>query len=859
MASTSTAEPEFNVDAIRQKLWSEDSSLALLLPSSGVGKEYLEALVEFLQAEINDSLPTEVHLRKKCMRYLKALATKHQVLPRTLFIENIMREGDNPLRGGGYADIWKGFDDKQQPLCLKVLRMFTGSDQAARDRVFVEALVWKQLKHPNILPFLGVNTTLFAPGFCMVSPWMANGDIVSFVKTYPAYDKLALLYEVSSALNYLHSLKPAIVHGDIKGGNILISDDFHCCLADFGLAIAVESQSVESSSSGALKGSLRWLAPELLPTGESSLPNQKKNKPQRDIYAFACMILEIMTGNPPFAELSDGAVLLKVVHGVRPERPVSGWCPDVIWDLVEQCWDQDPRKRPLADAVYQYFEELIFQRESSIGNHFMPRRHDHGEPDRDVDDDPELEFFSPAEWVKVRWRIDLRIMAMLCVQILVIARLDIPSAADVTISESLPRLLLLLIVCPASAVLMAKRADMIVLVLGYLFCEMCIRLFGITGIGAFTPIVLSAAYFPCALYYLTFWFKPDELPVRIAIMYSIAQARMVLGFGPLQLLAKLVSEELKFRVLFLLIFNILLGLFFSKQTSPQTAEFLDDRQRRYVVKRLSEGAPSTESQQNAHVVLYSCYHLLRQPLFWSYVLVWCSHAVILSTMEALFSIYSTINQSWVFPTFSGCLATAVPLAFGLLVNASVCNPFKLALGLQMGYVVFFLAQIFVEASFMKYILLCMLSASGGVYTILWSQRLKTTHGTIGTGLTIALTDTFAKLTSMAISPFLYSDFPDSSSGRKATLAISVVFALVSILGINVSGYLVGQLWVDDTPHSNRIRINMQQLIGTLDNLTRVLFQRLVSFSNRFTRSNSDPMEAFAESGGRDALLEEIRD
>ncbi|KAJ3965549.1 hypothetical protein EV361DRAFT_810511, partial [Lentinula raphanica] len=43
-----------------------------------------------------------------------------------------------------------------------------------------EVLLWRQLKHPNILPFFGINTELFTPSYCIISPWMSNGDMMSY-------------------------------------------------------------------------------------------------------------------------------------------------------------------------------------------------------------------------------------------------------------------------------------------------------------------------------------------------------------------------------------------------------------------------------------------------------------------------------------------------------------------------------------------------------------------------------------------------------------------------------------------------------------------------------------------------------
>ncbi|KAF9259165.1 hypothetical protein L218DRAFT_843322, partial [Marasmius fiardii PR-910] len=53
-----------------------------------------------------------------------------------------------------------------------------------------EVLIWTQLSHPNIVPLIGVNADLFEPEFCLVSPWMANDDIISFLKRNPDHNRL---------------------------------------------------------------------------------------------------------------------------------------------------------------------------------------------------------------------------------------------------------------------------------------------------------------------------------------------------------------------------------------------------------------------------------------------------------------------------------------------------------------------------------------------------------------------------------------------------------------------------------------------------------------------------------------------
>ncbi|KAG7094838.1 hypothetical protein E1B28_005647 [Marasmius oreades] len=154
------------------------------------------------------------------MKYLKATGKRFHTIPPSLFMNKITRNGNHALTGGGFADIYKGTSGDMS-VCLKVLRVHLAETEEKKRRIIAdfcqEALIWTQLRHPNILPLLGVNTELFPSGFCLVSPWMGNGDIVSFLKLNPNHDKLQPICEIMAGLEYLHTLPPPIVHGDIKG------------------------------------------------------------------------------------------------------------------------------------------------------------------------------------------------------------------------------------------------------------------------------------------------------------------------------------------------------------------------------------------------------------------------------------------------------------------------------------------------------------------------------------------------------------------------------------------------------------------------------------------------------------------
>ncbi|PBK64321.1 kinase-like protein, partial [Armillaria solidipes] len=217
-----------------------------------------------------------------------------------------------------YQGRMKGID-----ICLKVLRIFTNGEMKPRGDIrkkfCSEVLVWRNLEHPNVLRFVGVNEDLFYPSFCLISPWMKNGDIISFLSQNPGHDRMQCIREVANGLHYLHSHDPPVIHADIRGANILVTEDLHCCLADFGLAKAVMTRGPESYSDSP-SGTARWLAPELLQVDASS---DWQYMPSRDIYAFGCTVVEIFTGRLPFSDIiHEMSVALAVLQNDRrPTRP----------------------------------------------------------------------------------------------------------------------------------------------------------------------------------------------------------------------------------------------------------------------------------------------------------------------------------------------------------------------------------------------------------------------------------------------------------------------------------------------------------------------------------------------------------
>ncbi|KDQ65065.1 hypothetical protein JAAARDRAFT_247031 [Jaapia argillacea MUCL 33604] len=215
-----------------------------------------------------------------------------------------------------------------------------------------EALLWRGLSHPHILPFLGVDIgqpdMAFEPGVetelfvTLVSPWMEHGTLTEYLKTTGSLstDVDTLLLEVALGLRYLHSRQ--IIHGNLTPANIYIDDAGHVRLAEFGLSVFRQQGHDEC------RVSPRFMAPELLRSSGIT--------PASDIYSFSLVCVEAYTLQRPFPDVKLHVVAIsQVLHGKRPGRPPRDpskpMMSDSLWSLIQWCWEEKPTNRPTIGSV----------------------------------------------------------------------------------------------------------------------------------------------------------------------------------------------------------------------------------------------------------------------------------------------------------------------------------------------------------------------------------------------------------------------------------------------------------------------------------------------------------------------------
>ncbi|KAF8324830.1 kinase-like domain-containing protein, partial [Amanita rubescens] len=221
-----------------------------------------------------------------------------------------------------------------------------------------EALMWRSLNHERVLPFLGIFEDEAASRMFLVSPYMKNGNLSQWRKKtghgHSTSEIQRLILEVAEGIQYIHS--EGIVHGDLRGDNVLLDSHFHAQIADFGLTRHSEATVTQS---GALH--YNFAAPELLgnwdeeeDVSESDDDGQLTARTQKsDVYAFGCLYYEVQFDTIPFQGTNEIQIVRLVSRGKRPPRLDKPPLSDKTWKLIKRCWVKEAVRRPAMEDVVE--------------------------------------------------------------------------------------------------------------------------------------------------------------------------------------------------------------------------------------------------------------------------------------------------------------------------------------------------------------------------------------------------------------------------------------------------------------------------------------------------------------------------
>ncbi|XP_044505908.1 uncharacterized protein LOC123225758 [Mangifera indica] len=243
--------------------------------------------------------------------------------------------------GTVYHGKWRGTD-----VAIKRIKKscFTGGS-SEQERLTVEfwreADILSKLHHPNVMAFYGVVQDGPGGTLATVTEYMVDGSLRHVLVRKDRFldrrKRLIIAMDAAFGMEYLHSKN--IVHFDLKCDNLLVNlkDPSRpiCKVGDFGLSKIKRNTLV----SGGVRGTLPWMAPELL-SGSSSKVSGKV-----DVFSFGIVLWEILTGEEPYANMHYGAIIGRIVNNtLRPTIPSN--CDPEWQELMEQCWAPNPAARP---------------------------------------------------------------------------------------------------------------------------------------------------------------------------------------------------------------------------------------------------------------------------------------------------------------------------------------------------------------------------------------------------------------------------------------------------------------------------------------------------------------------------------
>ncbi|KAM7468857.1 hypothetical protein LguiA_007040 [Lonicera macranthoides] len=321
--------------------------LAAILIFLWVVKKRKQRVIKRVEAESNENSNT---LETKNRQF-----TYSEVLSMTNNFQRVIGKG-------GFGTVYHGYDGATQV----AVKMLSPSSIQGYKEFQAEASLLMNIHHKNLTSLVGYCNE--GTNIGIIYEYMANGNLDKLLSDRNLYvmgweERLRIAIDASQGLEYLHhGCKPPIAHRDVKSTNILLSENFHAKLSDFGLSRVFPIEG-DTHVSTIVAGTPGYLDPEY------STSNRLTEK--SDVYAFGIVLLEIVAGRPAIAKSQDRTHIIQWVsatvqkgdikHIVDP-RLRGEFDVNSVWKVVElamACVSRTSTKRPTMDYVVMELKECL--------------------------------------------------------------------------------------------------------------------------------------------------------------------------------------------------------------------------------------------------------------------------------------------------------------------------------------------------------------------------------------------------------------------------------------------------------------------------------------------------------------------
>lgn len=241
---------------------------------------------------------------------------------------------------------------KNKQVALKALENFQDIIVDFLREISFHKLVDK--KGCGVSRFYGISKNPANGNYVIVMKYLENDNLRKYLKEksneLKLKDKFQLILNIIKGLESIHDKK--IIHCDIHPGDILVGKNNKCYISDFGLSQPANYQNKDNKK---IFGILPYIAPEVLQGHDYTQLS--------DIYSFGMVVYEVITGYFPFRnEVWNNVLINRIVFNqLRPTISVK--LPEDLTNIIEDCWQSNPNKRPIAEKLKKRFEELLEKEE----------------------------------------------------------------------------------------------------------------------------------------------------------------------------------------------------------------------------------------------------------------------------------------------------------------------------------------------------------------------------------------------------------------------------------------------------------------------------------------------------------------
>jgi tRNA A-37 threonylcarbamoyl transferase component Bud32 len=298
-------------------------------------------------------------LARHLLGKLKAEISNDEHPPHLIEYDDVRPIYDEPLGEGASGAVYKCDFHGRRAAAKVLIRKITN-----RKAVENEINLLSRVRHPNVVRFIGYS---YKETRNVIVTELMSKDLRTYLdekkeasrERQPPLSLLLAIHimlQIADGMKHLH--ESGVVHRDLKSNNVLVNvvDDqdwsplssslVQVKLTDFGVS---KLNLHDSGCSTRMVGTTKWRAPEVFEDEE----NRGRYTNSADVYSFAIIFSEVLTGEMPFQGMPQTNLLQRIRNGERPPLPHVDYCPDYLSELINRCWATNPRKRPQFPEICQ--------------------------------------------------------------------------------------------------------------------------------------------------------------------------------------------------------------------------------------------------------------------------------------------------------------------------------------------------------------------------------------------------------------------------------------------------------------------------------------------------------------------------